>query len=635
MLDGLNDAQRRAVLHGSGPLLLYAGAGSGKTRVLTTRIAHLLSERGVTPDQVIALTFTNKAAGEMKERLEKLVGPEAKNLWASTFHSACLRILRPRAATVGLKPGFSIYDTDDSRKTVRNATDDARYDPKDLSVGVTCARISAWKNRLLTPKEAWRLAADEYETRRARVYEEYQRLLVEANAVDFDDLLVLTVKLLSEHPDVLSGYQDRLRWIFVDEYQDTNIAQNEIIKMLGARAPHNVTVVGDPDQSIYRWRGAEIKNLLAFPDLFPGCQTITLDRNYRSTKKILDAANAVIQNNRERPPKNLWTDTDGGAQIVVEQLSTAEEEVEWVASQVARLLSRGVHGADIAILCRLRAIGEDMERALIGREIPARLIGGVGFLGRAAVRDVLAYGRLIVNPDDEAAFRRVVNTPARKIGDASVKKIRSFAQRYAIGLGEACRRAEEMELPKAAAAGLEEFRTQLELGRSKAKGGANAGEVLEQVVQGVRYRDYVSTLGDDVAQGKLRDIDDLLEMALSYKTVEEFLESVALMSDTDDLDESDRRVLIMTIHASKGLEFTNVFVPAMEEGIFPDGRSDDTDDIEEERRLAYVAITRARQRLFLSHAVSRMLWGKFMRNDPSRFLDELPSYLLVPAALAS
>lgn len=635
MLEGLNERQREAVLHGEGPLLVYAGAGSGKTRVLTTRIAHLISDRGVHPNEVLALTFTNKAAGEMKERLSGLVGPAAKEIWASTFHSACLRILKLRAATVGLCPGFSIYDEDDTRKAVRNATTDAGYDPKDLAVGITAAHISAWKNRLVTPKKAWSSATSEHETRRARVFEHYQRLLAEANSVDFDDLLVLTVRLLSEHRPVLEEYRDKFHWIFVDEYQDTNIAQNEIIRLLAGRSPHNLTVVGDPDQSIYGWRGAEMRNLLSFPDMFGGCHTVTLDRNYRSTKKILEAANAVIENNVERPKKNLWTDTDGGAQIVVECLNTGDDEAHWVASQVRRLIGRGVRGGDIAILCRLRAIAEDMERALLESQIPVHLVGGVGFLERAAVRDVLAYARLVVNPDDDVAFRRVVNTPPRKIGDASVKKIRSFAKFYAQGIGDACNRVEEIGLPNAAALGLTRFSELLAAARQTAAQSEDASAAIQSVVAGSGYKDYVSTLGEDVARGKLRDVDEVVDMARAFKTVESFLEEVALMSDTDDLDEDGRRVLIMTVHASKGLEFTNVFVPGMEEGLFPSTRSEEIEELEEERRLAYVAITRARQRLYLSHAYTRTLWGKWMRNDPSRFLDEVPGHLVVPSELAS
>jgi DNA helicase-2/ATP-dependent DNA helicase PcrA len=635
VLDGLNPEQTEAVLHGDGPLLVFAGAGSGKTKVLTTRIAYLVKERGVDPELVLAITFTNKAAREMKERIGVLLGRGASKMWVATFHSACLRLLRPYAELIGLRPGFTILSDDDTRRVVKNAIDDCNYDPKLVSPAGAETAISRWKNQLLTPKQAWQGAGtSDTDIKRARIYEAYQKLLVEANVVDFDGILFYMVVLLRDHPDVRERIQGRFTHIFVDEYQDTNVAQNEIIRMLGA-IHQNVCVVGDADQSIYRFRCAEIKNIMQFEKTFPGARTITLERNYRSTKKILDAANAVIEHNVMRPPKNLWTDEGGGAQIVIERHRDDTVERQWLAGEVVRLLNRGMKGGDIAVLCRIKAVGQEIETALLAREVPCKLVGGTAFLARAHIRDALGYLRMVVNPNDETAFRRIVNVPRRAIGDTSIKKIRSKARAMALPLGEAVRRGADLDIPVKAQDGLSEFVAVLDAARELDESGVPASETLELIFDRTKFRDDILKLGADVSGYKLRDIDTLVELAMSYPNVERFLEEVALMSETDDEDTSDRRVRITTIHSAKGLEWSVVFVPAMEENIFPDGRSDSDEDIEEERRLAYVAITRARERLYLSSARRRMIYGKFMDNAPSRFLAEIPEHLAVPAAMAS
>ena len=634
-LSTLNPEQRAAVEFGEGPLLVFAGAGSGKTRVLTTRIAHLVTERGVDPASVLAITFTNKAAREMKERLGAMLGPIVSKMWVSTFHSACLKMIRPHAVLVGLKPAFSIYDTDDARKLIHNCIEDLDLDPKVIKPGAVQAAISTAKNRLVSPAKLASEATTGYETKIARIYAAYNTAMLENCAVDFDDILVHTVTLLRDHPEVLASFHALFRWILVDEYQDTNVAQNEIVRLLGA-AHRNVCVVGDYDQSIYRFRGAEAKNIMEFEKMFPGAHTITLEENYRSTRTILDAANAVIENNEIRPPKTLRTEKTGGAQIVSRTFRTGDEECRWLAGEVVKLVNRGVKGGEIAVLCRQKVIGRDVEKALLSREVPCKFVGSIPFFERKDVKNLLSYLRMLLNPDDEIAFRRIVNTPGRSIGETSIKKIRSWARYAALPLGEAVRRGADMGLTPKATAGLAAFVDALDRGRSAVESGVSADRVLEAVLTATRYREWLSELGGDDAVYKLENVDELVEIAMSHKTVDSLLEMAGLATDADEVEEEGRRVLIMTIHAAKGLEFPVVFVPAMEENIFPDQRSLlSSDDIEEERRLAYVAITRAKQRLYLTNAFTRMKYGAPMQNDPSRFLAEIPEHLVVDDTYAA
>ena len=628
-LASLNPEQRAAVEYGEGPLLVYAGAGSGKTRVLTTRIAHLVETRGVDPQSILAITFTNKAAREMKERLARSLGQQSKDMWVSTFHSACLKIIRPFAEVVGLKPRMSIYDTDDSKKLIHNCIEDEGLDPKMIKPGSVQASISASKNRLVSPQQLAASATTAREHQYARIFARYNAALIENNAVDFDDILIHTVAIFRDREDILRVWQEKFAWLFVDEYQDTNVAQNEIVRMLGEKH-QNVCVVGDVDQSIYSFRGAEMENILKFTKLFPAAHTITLEQNYRSTRTILDAANALIENNELRPPKTLRTLKDGGTQIVTRTFASGVQECEWLAGEVVKLTNRGTKGGDIAVLVRQKVIGRDVEKALLTRKIPCKFVGSIPFFDRKDVKTLLSYLKLLLNPNDEIAFRRVVNTPSRSLGDTSVAKIRAFAKHSRLPLGEAIRRGEDIEITPKARQGLAGFVAALDKGQAAIDAEMTADQVLEAVIRSTRYRQWLEELGGDDAVYKLENVDELVEIAIGHKDVESLLEEAGLVNESDDIGDDTRRVLIMTIHAAKGLEFPVVFVPAMEEGVFPDARSSwDQDDLEEERRLAYVAITRAQHRLYLTNARSRMKYGKPEANPPSRFLDEIPAHLVV------
>jgi DNA helicase-2/ATP-dependent DNA helicase PcrA len=628
-LSTLNSEQQAAVKYGKGPLLVYAGAGSGKTRVLTTRIAYLVTQHGIDPSSILAITFTNKAAREMKERLIAMLGETASKMWISTFHSACLRMIRPHASFLKLPPSFSIYDEDDSRKLVHNCIEDAGLDPKEVNPGVIQAAISIAKNQLVTPAQLAKEARTAHQARVARVYEIYNAALIENAAVDFDDILTHTVTLFQEHPEILESYQRIFEWIFVDEYQDTNIAQNQIIKLLGEKH-RNVCVVGDLDQSIYAFRGAETKNIMEFSKMFPGVHTITLEQNYRSTKTILDAANAVIENNEARPPKTLRTLKAPGAQIVARTFRSGTDEVYWLADEVVSLMNGGTKGENIAVLCRQKVIGRDAEKALLSRGVSCRFVGSTPFFDRTDVKSLISYLKMLLNPNDEIAFRRVVNTPSRRIGDKSVAQIRAWSRSVRVSLSQAIQRGPEIGLPARAAEGLVHFNKALDLGRKAISSGASADRVLETILVAVKYREWLSELGGDDAIYRLENVDELVEIAIGYPTVEALLETAGLVNETDEIPDEDHRVLIMTIHAAKGLEFPIVFIPALEENIFPDRRSlFDQNDLEEERRLAYVAITRAQTRLYLTNALSRIKYGAPMRNDPSRFLAEIPSHLLL------
>ena len=978
-INSLNEEQREAVLYGDGPLLVIAGAGSGKTRVLTMRIAHLVLDRGIAPDRILAITFTRKASSEMKERLEDLLGEQAKNLWTATFHSALVKMLRPYSEQMGLKSNWTIIDDDDSRTTVKNCTEDVGYDPKEISVGGTVATISNWKNRMISPDKAFKISDDDYDVIRARIYAAYQETLLESNAVDYDDILYKAVELLQNHPNVLKKFQNRFDYLFVDEYQDTNVVQHELVRLIGARH-QNVCVVGDSDQcltpdtmiqtldgekradqirigdsvlgsgglssmqlatvshvkegnwtgrlysivaggrvlkgtphhilladvktvkdnkwivylvqsagqgywitltegmvksvprahtsqdypyklwvlhicesqaeashfesvyaaqygiptahfnsigyeempktnyllarsceqannisaaknlmnelglhpdfpclraqnesnghsvtltmfssgcssnggsshnirwdgvnsdyaklvkdtrfnvslnessysdgrveatissytkaveftqaiaevdeleinrqaqidgdiylftplshlrvgmtvlvkqdnqlrrmavervfveeysgpvydfevdeihtylangvlvhnSIYGFRAAEIKNILEFDKVFPDTKTIKLERNYRSTRTILDAANAVISNNKDRSDKNLWTETESGAEIVVHALPDNNEECRWIAQQIVRQLNQGRKGGDIAVLCRMKTIAEDIEKALIGREVPCKLVGGLGFLQRAVIKDALCFLRLVVNPDDQPAFRRVINTPRRQIGDSSIKKIRKWARVNGIPLSEAMTKGDILDIPPAAQRGLSNFIEILGSARDMTEENFSAGDILTHLLQKFHYFEHVSALGGDVAPRKLSDLDSLINIAKNYKSAQDFLEEITLMTDEQDETDDSRKVVIMTMHGSKGLEFDVVFSPAWEDGIFPSHRDNTEEEREEERRLAYVVITRARQQLYLTRARNRLLWGKTSQNKPSPFLSELPPELLAP-----
>ena len=623
-LDSLNPDQYDAVVHPGGPLLVVAGAGSGKTRVLTQRIAWLI-QGGVHPMRILAITFTNKAAGEMRERVEALVGPVARQMWVSTFHSACLRILRSHADVLGFPKSFSIYDQADSQRLISYVIRDFDLDAKRFPARGMQARISLWKNELLTPAQAKAQAAGMLDSRSADVYAEYQNRLSRAGAMDFDDLLVRTVELFRGHPDVLGMYQERFQHILIDEYQDTNLAQNEIVLMLGA-AHHNVCVVGDTDQSVYRFRGADFRNILQFERAFPDVTTVVLAQNYRSTQNILSAANAVIANNLERRPKNLWTDAGGGDPIVRYFADDEHDEAAWIAQQLTSAHENDARQwREMAVFYRANAQSRLLEEALMRYGVPYKIIGGTRFYERREVKDALAYLRAAVNENDEVNVKRVINVPKRGIGDGSIDKIDLFARDNAIGFAAAMHRASDAGLSGAAAKGLAKFLDVLyEAGNHQSEGPA---EVLRIALDKSGYMAELEAEGTVEADGRIENIAELIGFAEEFETVDEFLEQVSLVADTDDID-GDNRVMLMTLHAAKGLEFPLVFLAGCEEGIFPHSRSlADPEEMEEERRLAYVGITRARELLHVSHAESRSLYGNTQYNPPSRFLEEIPDEL--------
>jgi DNA helicase-2/ATP-dependent DNA helicase PcrA len=623
-LDSLNPDQYDAVVHPGGPLLVVAGAGSGKTRVLTQRIAWLI-DQGVHPMRVLAITFTNKAAGEMRERVAALVGPVANKMWVSTFHSACVRILRDNAGRLDFPKSFSIYDQADSQRLVGYVVRDFGLDVKRFPARGVQARISLWKNELVTPGKAKDTAAGLLDSRNADIYAEYQVRLERAGAMDFDDLLLRTVQLFRDNRDVLGVYQERFQHILIDEYQDTNLAQNEIVLMLGAKH-HNVCVVGDTDQSVYRFRGADFRNILQFEEAFPDVTTVVLAQNYRSTQNILSAASAVISNNIERRPKNLWTSTGAGDPIVRYYADDEHDEAGWIAQQLWNAHETdGRQWNEMAVFYRANAQSRVLEEALMRYGVPYKIIGGTRFYERREVKDALAYLRASVNQNDEVSVKRVINVPKRGVGDGSIDKVDAFARDNRIGFAAAMHRAEEAGVSGAAAKGLAKFLEAIyEGGNHQSEGPA---EVLRIALEKSRYMAELEEEGTVEADGRLENLAELIGFAEEFETVDEFLEQVALVADTDEID-NDNRVMLMTLHAAKGLEFPLVFLAGCEEGVFPHSRSlANPEEMEEERRLAYVGITRAREVLHVSHAESRSLYGNTQYNPPSRFLEEVPDEL--------
>jgi DNA helicase II / ATP-dependent DNA helicase PcrA len=623
----LNPEQLDAVVHAEGPLLIVAGAGSGKTRVLTHRIAHLIEQEGVSPFRVLAITFTNKAADEMRNRVEALVGPVAKKMWVSTFHSACVRILRRDIGALGYPTSFTIYDEADATRLTSYVLRDLNVDPKRFPARSVHATISAAKNELIGPEEYAAKASTIFERRIADVYREYQVRLQRAGALDFDDILTLTVKLFREHPDVLAHYQERFEHVLVDEYQDTNRAQNEMVLMLG-RAHHNVCVVGDSDQSIYRFRAADIRNILEFEQAFPDVTVITLEQNYRSTQTILDAANAVIANNLGRKPKNLWTDQGLGDPIVRYHADDEGDEAQWVAHQIALLHDEDHRRwGDVAVFYRTNAQSRVLEEHLMRVGIPYKVLGGTRFYDRREIKDAIAYLRAVANPADEVSVKRVLNVPKRGVGDTTVGRVDAWAKGQGISFHDALRRAADAGVSTAAQRGIAGFLALLDKARSMVDEGP--GAVLERLLEGSGYIAELRAEHSIESEGRLENLAELTGSAREMTAVDDFLEQIALVSDTDELDGDSGAVVLMTLHSAKGLEFPIVFLIGCEDGVFPHIRSlTDPDELEEERRLAYVGITRARERLFVSHAWSRMLWGATQYNPPSRFLDEIPSELV-------
>ena len=648
LFDDLNPSQREAVAAVEGPVLVVAGAGSGKTRVLTYRVAHLLRDLDVGPWEALAITFTNKAAGEMAERVSRLVGGAAQDMWVSTFHSACARILRREAGHLGYNPSFTIYDELDSRRAVQRAVreldmDDKRYPPRKVK-----AVISNAKNELVD-FEAFAAEAEDagdlYRQGIAEIYKLYQQRLTEASAMDFDDLLMVAVNLFDAVPEVLARYQERFRYLHVDEFQDTNRAQYELVKRLAARHG-NLCAVGDADQSIYRFRGADIRNIDSFQRDFPQAKVVVLEQNYRSTQTILTAANTVIANNERRRPKRLWSDLGEGPPIVRFQAQDEHDEAAFVADQVIDLQGSGGAGpGDVAVFYRLNAQSRVLEEVMNRYGLPYRVIGSVRFYERTEVKDVLAYLRIIVNPGDALSLRRVVNTPRRGLGEVTMGHVERFADRRGVALMDALRAADDIPaLDNRGARGIRDFLAVLELLSERVEEGPEA--LVRTVLDEGGYMSMLREQGTEEARGRMENLEELAAGAQDFARqredsgdggdgramLEAYLESVSLVADIDSMD-SDDKVTLMTMHNAKGLEFPVVFMVGMEEGLFPHAQSfTDSEEMEEERRLCYVGLTRARRRLYLVSATTRTLFGSFNYNAESRFLKEIPANLMTRAA---
>lgn len=638
LLDALNEPQRQAVMATDGPLLILAGAGSGKTRVLTHRTAYLIEECGVNPYNIMAITFTNKAAGEMRERIDQMVGYGSESIWVCTFHSTCVRILRRYIDRLGFGTNFTIYDSDDQKTLMKDICKRLEIDTKMYKEKMFLSAISSAKDELIDPIEFETRAAGDYVKRKqAQVYREYQQALKQNNALDFDDLIMKTVELFKLDKEVLASYQDRFRYIMVDEYQDTNTAQFELIRLLALKY-QNLCVVGDDDQSIYKFRGANIYNILNFEHHFPDATVIKLEQNYRSMQNILDAANAVIANNQGRKEKRLWTDNGAGDKITFEQLDTAAEEADFVARDIARRVRKGEYQyKDCAILYRTNAQSRLFEERFITANIPYKIFGGVNFYARKEVKDLLAYLKTIDNGQDDLAVRRIINIPKRGIGAASINKVALYAQEQEISFYDALCVAEQVPGLGKAAAKIRPFVLFIQSMKAKAKL-LSVADLLQEVIETTGYVRELEAEGTDEAEARIENIDELISKAVDYAEGEEaptlngFLENVALVADIDSFDENSDYVVLMTLHSAKGLEFPNVYLAGLEDGLFPSYMSITSDnsqaEIEEERRLAYVGITRAKKNLTISSARVRMVRGQTQYGKVSRFVREIPPELL-------
>ncbi|MBW3619467.1 MAG: DNA helicase PcrA [Actinobacteria bacterium] len=640
LLAGLNPAQREAVTTTEGPVLVVAGAGSGKTRVLTHRIAHLIRDHGVNPFEILAITFTNKAAGEMAERVGQLVGANlAEKMWVTTFHKACVRILRRELTRLGYRSGFTIYDQQDSQRLIASVMKDQGVDDKRLTPRSVQHEISRAKDELVD-FESYKARANGWpDSVIADVYETYQQRLLRANALDFDDLIVKTVELFQIFPAVLEHYQQRFRYLMVDEYQDTNRAQYHLVNLLAA-GHRNIMVVGDHDQSIYRFRGATIQNIMDFEADYPDATIIPLVQNYRSTQNILDAANAVIRNNRTRKPKELWTEKGAGPQVVRYHADDEHDEAAFISEELERLRADGYRFEDVAVFYRTNAQSRVLEEVFVRVGTPYQIIGGLRFYERKEIKDVLAYARLLVNPDDDVSAKRVINTPRRGIGQKTEEAIDWHARREGITFLDACRQADEVQgLAARAVSAVTSFVQLLDLLRTLADEGTEVPDLIEEIWQRTGYMQELQAERSIEALGREENLRELQSVAQEFQArdpdgkLDGFLESVTLVSEQDNLEDADEeddgQVTLMTLHNAKGLEYPVVFVVGLEDGVFPHVRSlGDDAELEEERRLCYVGLTRAQERLYVTHADHRMLWGGTSYNPPSRFLKELPGELV-------
>jgi DNA helicase-2/ATP-dependent DNA helicase PcrA len=664
-LDALNDAQRQAAIHEGPPLLVLAGAGSGKTRVLTHRIAWLINERGVHPGSILAITFTNKAAAEMRDRVRGMVGDRARMMWVSTFHSACVRMLRKDAALAGLKSSFTIYDSADSKRLMTQVVAGLNLDAKRYQPAAILNWVSNAKNRLQSPRDLEKTVSSALEKTYLECYKEYQRRLLAANALDFDDLIMATVRLLQDHPEILEYWRRRFRQVLVDEYQDTNHAQYQLIHQLCAETPATadpsrvpapgLMVVGDVDQSIYGFRGADISNILEFEQGFPDARVILLQQNYRSTQNILDAANAVIERNQGRPPKELWTNAGPGSLLTGYVADDEHGEARFIAEEIDRLAdTESIRSGDVAVFYRTNAQSRVLEESFIRVGLPYRVVGGVRFYERKEIRDALAYLRVLANPDDEVALRRILNTPKRGIGDRAAACVDGLARRDGITFWEALQRAEEAPgLATRSLNSINQFVEMIQKLQSMVAADERVDVVLEELLVASGYLAALEASTDPQDETRVENLAELVAVAREFAEdpvlgpstdpeeeprepgLGDFLERVALVADSDQIpdapDEVDDQgvVTLMTLHTAKGLEFPVVFLTGMEDGVFPHARSlGDPAEQEEERRLAYVGLTRAEKHLYLTRAVQRSAWGTSSFNPASRFLDELPAELL-------
>ena len=636
--DTLNKEQREAVFHTEGPLLILAGAGSGKTRVLTHRIAYLIDEKGVNPWNILAITFTNKAAGEMRERVDRIVGFGSESIWVSTFHSTCVRILRRHIERLGYSTNFTIYDADDQKTLMKDVCKQLQIDTKIYKERSLMAAISSAKDEMITPDEYELQAAGDYHKQKiAKVYREYEKQLRSNNALDFDDLLVKTVQLLQTQPDVLEYYQERFRYIMVDEYQDTNTVQFKLISIL-AKKYRNLCVVGDDDQSIYKFRGANIKNILNFENVFEDAKVIKLEQNYRSTENILNAANGVIRNNYGRKDKALWTENGVGDKIVFQQFDNAYDEADYIASDIRSHVREGIRSYnDHAILYRTNAQSRMFEEKFVTANIPYKVVGGINFYARKEIKDLLAYLKTIDNGLDDLAVKRIINVPKRGIGLTTINRVQENAVERGVGFYEALRTVDMIPGIGRGVAKLESFVALIEHFKESAKT-MLVSELMQEILDYTGYLEELKEEGGEEAEARIENIDELLSKIAAYEescedempTLSGFLEEVALVADIDSLDESSDYVVLMTLHSAKGLEFPEVYLAGMEDGIFPSYMTitaDDPSEIEEERRLCYVGITRAMENLTLTCARRRMMRGEVQYNKMSRFLKEIPVHL--------
>jgi DNA helicase-2/ATP-dependent DNA helicase PcrA len=633
LLDGLNPPQRDAVTHGEGPLLILAGAGSGKTRVLAHRIAYLLRTGQARASEILAITFTNKAANEMRERVELLVGRATRAMWVMTFHSACARILRADAEKLGYTRQFTIYDSADQRRLIKRCLDELGYDPKRFTPRAMQSQISDAKNRLRSVEEYRELVGTSYEQTVADVYAAYERELHRSNAMDFDDLLVNSVRLLERFQEIHDRYASAFRWVMVDEYQDTNHVQYRWLQLLTSEH-RNLAVVGDDAQSIYGFRGADIRNILNFQDDYPDAHVVKLEQNYRSTQTILDAANAVIANNRGQMVKHLWTDLGEGDKIRVRELSDEHAEARWVTAEIERLVDEGVSRSEIAVFYRTNAQSRVLEDMLVRAGVAYQVIGGTKFYERAEIKDAIAYLTFLVNPQDGAAFTRIANSPRRGIGQTSLSRVLAHADALGISVWEAA----SGEVPGLATAGrkaIARFMATMERLRERVEAGAPVAQLLQELLEATGYKEALEAERTIEAQGRLENLEELVRVAQEYDatapeggSLGEFLQQIALLADADTLRDDEGLVTLMTLHNAKGLEFPIVFIIGFEDGVFPHSRAIEEGAIEEERRLAYVGLTRAMRGLTLTYARRRNTYGGATGHSlRSRFLDEIPREL--------